>query len=206
MSALPAIQWGLIAGIVDPQGGSRVIFADDPISISANVVYAKGERAFVAPGWKPMSYEPVEIADAVVQIAEKAMEGDNPCGTCRACCIVPELSEGDEYKAAYTPCRHLCATGCGIYERRPTVCKRFECLWLTSQHGNQAMRPELRPDRCGAFLCRNSLKNESDERIEIHRVKDCWKTDGHLQNFLEDQQRIGRKPVVVTHYTRDGLK
>jgi hypothetical protein len=176
------------------------------MSIPANVVYARREQAFIAPGWWPMTHEPVEVAGAVVKLAEKAAEGDNPCGTCRACCIVPELSEGDEYKAPYTPCRHLCASGCGIYDKRPTVCKKFKCLWLESQSGNQPMRRELRPDICGAFLVQNSIAGLSEERLEIHRVKDCWQTDGYLQQFLEGQRAMGRITDMVTHYVRNGLK
>jgi hypothetical protein len=176
------------------------------MSISANVVYAKREQAFVAPGWHPMSYAVTDVAGQIGKIAEQAAERDNPCGICRACCIIPELSEGDEYKAPYTPCRHLCATGCGIYDKRPTVCRKFDCLWLESQRSNDPMHRELRPDRCGAFLTRNSLAAESDERIEIHRIADHWHTNAYLQQFLADQRAMGRTPEVVTHYVKDGLK
>jgi hypothetical protein len=51
-------------------------------------------------------------------------------------------------KPAGEPCPHLCAAGCGIYARRPPVCRRFRCAWL-----QEPTLPEsLRPDRCGVLF------------------------------------------------------
>ncbi len=200
MPPLPAIRWGLIAGIVDPNGGSRVVFTDEPFAIPANVVYAKGERAFVAPGWYPMTHEPVEVASVVVALGEKAIERDNACGTCRACCITLPWKEGLIDKPAHTPCAKLCAEGCSVYADRPKTCQRFQCLWLASQESNQPMASELRPDRCGAILTPNSVPGRSTEIIEIHPHKDHWKTCQQLGQWLDGQVEMGRKPFLVTHY------
>lgn len=71
------------------------------------------------------------------------------CGTCTQCCktmVVPELNK---------PANQWCSDcrigeGCTRYETRPRSCVDFECVWLQTQkrrHGEQAMPPELRPDR-----------------------------------------------------------
>jgi hypothetical protein len=82
-------------------------------------------------------------------------ETPRTCGGCRACCITlgfearPE--ESPFAKPAGEPCRHLCASGCGIYNDRPPVCRRFRCAWL-----QEATLPDsLRPDRCGVLFAMN---------------------------------------------------
>lgn len=50
------------------------------------------------------------------------------------------------------PCQHLIQIGCGIYEERPPVCRRFACGWLQAPNLPEA----LRPDRCGVLFCTNS--------------------------------------------------
>lgn len=62
------------------------------------------------------------------------------CGPCRECCIVLDVTPIG--KPANTPCRHLCARGCGIYEDRPNACREFTCGWLEG-----ALPKSLRPDR-----------------------------------------------------------
>lgn len=73
------------------------------------------------------------------------------CGPCSACCTViavPELQ-----KPADEPCRHLCASGCGIHPDRPESCQRFECQWLRGVlEVDGTTDPGLRPDVCGVIL------------------------------------------------------
>ena len=49
-------------------------------------------------------------------------------------------------KPAKTPCKHLTASGCGIYEDRFPVCREYGCLWLWGEGSL-----EDRPDRMGAM-------------------------------------------------------
>ena len=70
-----------------------------------------------------------------------------PCGSCRACCqaeavdLIPE--EGDDVaglggvpglrgrmvlpRKPNGECAHLTAEGCGAYERRPVLCRIYDC-------------------------------------------------------------------------------
>lgn len=50
------------------------------------------------------------------------------CGSCRECCIVIGVEPLN--KPVDVACEHLCAAGCGIYERRPNACEVFTCGWL----------------------------------------------------------------------------
>ncbi len=49
----------------------------------------------------------------------------NSCHPCTACCVWTEIPELG--KSRGTPCRHLTIDGCGIYPRRPRVCREFYC-------------------------------------------------------------------------------
>lgn len=49
------------------------------------------------------------------------------CGPCRECCIVMSIEEID--KPHDTACPHLCSKGCGIYDKRPGECAKFNCMW-----------------------------------------------------------------------------
>jgi hypothetical protein len=51
-------------------------------------------------------------------------------------------------KLGGTPCAHQRdAGGCGIYERRPGICRAYRCLWLGG-----GLRDDDRPDALGAVL------------------------------------------------------
>jgi hypothetical protein len=72
------------------------------------------------------------------------------CGDCRMCCIaLPVIApEYDVVSHPGEPCRHLCASGCGVYgtPARPRLCHDYACNWLRG-HGSV----EQRPDRMGAL-------------------------------------------------------
>ena len=69
------------------------------------------------------------------------------CDGCSLCCTllaIPELQ-----KAMYVRCRHAVdRQGCGIYERRPAVCRAFDCLWLQEP----GVPDYWRPDQSGMVL------------------------------------------------------
>jgi hypothetical protein len=68
------------------------------------------------------------------------------CHPCTVCCVrlpVPagQISPGS--KPGGIACRHLGATGCRIYGRRPSVCRGFRCAWLADLSWPVAWRPDL---------------------------------------------------------------
>lgn len=71
---------------------------------------------------------------------------ENGCGECTACCTV--LGVQALGKEQYIRCQHVCESGCGIYETRPSECRKYKCMWL-----NEYMRDErLRPDKLGIIM------------------------------------------------------
>lgn len=68
------------------------------------------------------------------------------CGDCGTCCTVYEIDDPELKKPAGVRCDHLTDDNrCGIYERRPLVCREFECMWI------KGLGPQRsRPDRIGA--------------------------------------------------------
>ncbi len=72
------------------------------------------------------------------------------CGACNACCIIPAVPELG--KPFYARCEHLAsapAQGCGIYDQRPDVCRKYRCAWHLNVMGN---RLDRRPDQSGILF------------------------------------------------------
>lgn len=63
------------------------------------------------------------------------------CGDCDACCTIKAVRElGKPSQAA---CRHLCQTGCAIYDQRPKSCREYACLWRQGYiNGDECWRPD----------------------------------------------------------------
>jgi hypothetical protein len=77
---------------------------------------------------------------------------EKSCGPCQACCVALKIQSPELRKASGTPCPHLAVTGCGIYDRRPQVCRAFLCGWRLLPELDESWRPDL----SGAMLLRLS--------------------------------------------------
>jgi len=208
------VKFGLVAGITDKYGGTRVVVTDEGIdSIYANVDESRGETVHVVPDHYEPFYSYVDgylredghrrplwnRTEALVEIAEREIERSfsyNPCGSCRACCITPYAND-PEYafvKPSHSPCKNLCASGCSVYENRPNVCRKFECLWLKSQRGNRPMPKELRPDKAGAFLTDN---DEGAIRVHVEKGRD---TSPQLNRWMTQRASEGDSFTRVHYY------
>jgi hypothetical protein len=53
------------------------------------------------------------------------------------------MGVGELKKAPHIPCQHICESGCGIYDTRPTSCREFRCLWLDGNVVDDHLRPDL---------------------------------------------------------------
>jgi hypothetical protein len=197
VAQLPAIQWGLIAGIYEGGEHRRVVFTDDPMSIPANTVFAKGEQYFVAPGFHSMA-QIWDHKEWIVWQGEKAVldATRGHCGSCRACCITPPVfDEGDGFsKPSHRSCHNLCNNGCKIQDSKPRACRDFICLWRASQDGNRPMPPEIRPDRCGTMMtC------DPDDTVRLHIDKNYPKSEA-LQAFIIERENEGERFEPVRFY------
>lgn len=70
------------------------------------------------------------------------------CDECGLCCKVMAVTA--LAKPAHKWCRQFRrATGCGIYEDRPSDCRVFSCVWLLS---DDRLGPEWKPNVSGFIL------------------------------------------------------
>ncbi len=80
--------------------------------------------------------------------------GQVPCGDCRLCCTNElvqvgwdengfELRPGTRFLAMKDnkECVYLRPEGCSVYERRPKVCREFDCRYLAVKVSEAAARP-----------------------------------------------------------------
>ena len=70
------------------------------------------------------------------------------CYPCTACCDGWLSSKHIEMSPG-KPCAHRTDEGCAIHNKRPQVCKTFECDWLKA---DSILPDHMRPDRCGAIV------------------------------------------------------
>jgi len=79
---------------------------------------------------------------------DTALVDGRECGSCTACCIDLNIDQPDLVKLSDQPCIHCSAGGCGIYARRPSVCRGFHCGWRLIPW----LGEEWRPDRIGIVV------------------------------------------------------
>lgn len=124
----------------------------------------------------------------------KTQQPTRECGGCTACCKVmgvPELSKPD-----FVVCGHATKkVGCGIYEKRPTSCREFNCLWA------YGLLPEgCRPDKIG-IVC---VPTGDQTRMQAMEV---WPgaAKGDIARVVLDSVRAKMDVIVVHSQTRRTL-
>ena len=84
------------------------------------------------------------------------------CGKCTACCegwLSGNINGEEMYVGK--KCRHICATGCAIYEKRPQEpCRNFSCVWLK----NNSLPDWLQPILSGVII-KEERWGESKDKI-----------------------------------------
>ncbi len=102
--------------------------------------------------------------------AKKQQISSVPCGFCRACCTHDRvvLGPADDPKAfrwhvedgyavldrqADGACVYLTAEGCGIHERAPLICRRFDCrvLFLLTPEAVRRRREAQNPQMAQVY-------------------------------------------------------
>ncbi|HLH97398.1 MAG TPA: hypothetical protein VKW08_20000 [Xanthobacteraceae bacterium] len=83
------------------------------------------------------------------------------CRSCMMCCKVLAIKDPELEKPPGIWCQHAVAgKGCGTYDHRPGLCRRFYCHWMI----NPALGPEWKPDRAKFVLYGDT---PSTKRIDI---------------------------------------
>ncbi len=108
--------------------------------------------------------------DASALAARKQQVAEVPCGECRACCRHDRifLGPGDDPRRyrwhvedGYAvlerrpdgACIYLTASGCGIHEHAPSICRRFDCrvLVLTTSAEHMQLRVQQNPQMAEVY-------------------------------------------------------
>ena len=80
------------------------------------------------------------------------------CGTCTLCCKLLTIDEPTNVESPGGEwCTHCeIGKGCKIFKesRRPLICNKFECGWLS----NNTIPENLRPDQIGMVIARHGRK------------------------------------------------
>lgn len=88
------------------------------------------------------------------------------------------------------PCHHVGADGCGIYERRPEVCRTFVCGWVMP---NSPFPEDWRPDKVG-FIIRLGIWD--DERCWLLQSAGKDPTEEVLQKMREYTKASGEPHII----------
>jgi len=79
----------------------------------------------------------------------QALVEGRECGTCDACCVLPDIDEPAFTKPAGVVCPNLAqGGGCRIYDTRPQTCRAYFCGWRL----HPIVAEHMRPDRCGVMV------------------------------------------------------
>ena len=123
------------------------------------------------------------------------------CGQCNACCTV--LSVSALNKPTGQSCWHLTPSGCGIYERRCSVCRGFLCMWLADRKG--VLADAHRPDQLGLIF--TASKPDGGSGRQVIRAHEVWpgasrEAEGrraitYLQQFVPVQAIVARTPTAT---------
>jgi hypothetical protein len=112
------------------------------------------------------------------------------CGECSLCCTV--LRVDALRKLGGVDCIHqdVAGPGCAIHEERPSICRRYACLWRRGSLGI-----DDRPDRLGAVL--DLIAHGETIRLEIHEsVPGLYDRSPRLQAIAAEHR--GTMPVRIS--------
>jgi hypothetical protein len=124
------------------------------------------------------------------------------CGDCRACCFVFPLID----KPENCWCKHSTPEGCDCYGNRPSVCRKYSCLYLYDKW----CPPSWRPDRSGIIITYRGTFHGHP----IYYLSQCWQNaiDGlagrSVLSALKNSNAIILYTVggsVATCYSHTGL-
>lgn len=140
----------------------------------------------------------------------------NSCGDCTACCrslgftgdVQPIYDPEKEAEKlgiifpAFGTCNKVCSTGCTIYEKRPTICKKFECAFIEYD-----LEPQYKPNRCGILA---EVKPDhilftvvDSKRLGVSSSRWLEGNRDFLNNYIEELSILTRtryKDIYIASY------
>jgi hypothetical protein len=103
------------------------------------------------------------------------------CGSCMMCCKVPTIKDPELEKPPGVWCRHAIAgKGCGIYDSRPGLCRRFYCHWMI----NPALGPEWKPDRAKFVLYGDTPSTKKIDIAVDPAFPNAWMKEPYFASIM----------------------
>lgn len=104
---------------------------------------------------------------------------DRSCGECDLCCTVLRVDALGKLGGRRCVHQRGEGKGCGIYERRPGICRAYRCLWLKG-----GLLEGDRPDRLGAVV--DLATREGPAYVGIRQLKEgVFDASPRLQEIAE---------------------
>lgn len=114
----------------------------------------------------------------------------NECGSCNYCCEVLPIPEIEKPHSVL--CKNCTKTkGCNIYNKRPTSCKNFDCVYLQSDD----MDVSLRPNECGVMFEKVTTKIYFG--TELPTDVGSWKKT-NVFNYIKSLNNQGISVVIAS--------
>jgi hypothetical protein len=110
------------------------------------------------------------------------------------CCKVPPIPELE--KPAGRWCSHaVTGKGCGIYESRPDVCRRFYCQWIVDPR----LGPEWKPEKAKFVVFPDRDNKELINVMVDPAFPDAWSKPpffAAIKNWVTEGATLGRFVLV----------
>ncbi len=113
------------------------------------------------------------------------------CGECTACCTwLVGNAFGQEFGNGKS-CKFLDCNKCGIYNKRPEVCKAYQCAW------SQYLLPEeMRPDKCG-YLVSVEFDNKNGQYLKVLPINNNKITDNVINWFKTWSEKMNTLVIFL---------
>ncbi len=114
------------------------------------------------------------------------------CGDCTLCCLllpVPGVKIGIN-----TNCR-FCTHHCSIHEKRPPICRSFDCEWLLKED----MSEELKPNKCNVIF--EYINKDSILCLVHFNDLNAWKR-APVTNHIKKLNNDGIS-VIISSYSNE---
>lgn len=115
------------------------------------------------------------------------------CGGCTLCCEllpVPQLQKPESVLCGF--CKR--GVGCTVHERRPLVCRTFDCVYIQDEE----IGLELRPDNCKVMF--EKVNDTLYLALELPRDVGSWR-EKKVSDFIKKLNKKGIS-IIVSSFTR----
>lgn len=121
------------------------------------------------------------------------------CDSCTVCCTwLKGESYGQEFGGGKS-CPFLKEGGCGIYEIRPSVCRKYFCAWA-----QELLDYDMRPDRCGFLV--SVEQNDIGQYLKVIEVAEGALDKDSVEYFNNWSLKMDTPVVLVKMHESEDVQ